>query len=96
VVSNLSPSQIDTIVSAFLDGFKILLTKRVEDLRASLAAMNDLAQRASNDASKKFEIFGMSCGKIEDFHHGLSRRIGLCPNFQVFRIQIAVRGSFLL
>jgi hypothetical protein len=56
--------------------FSIVLTKCVEDLRASLLAMHDLAQRASNDASKKFEVFGMSCGKIEDFHHGLSRRIG--------------------
>jgi hypothetical protein len=60
----------------FLDGLKVLLTKRVEDLRVSLLAMHNLAQCASNDASKKFEVFGMSCGKIDDFHKGLSRRIG--------------------
>ncbi len=63
-------------MSAFLDGFKILLTDRIADLRASLVAMHDLAQQATNDASKKFEIFGIRCGKIEDFHQGLSHRIG--------------------
>ncbi len=76
VVSNLSQSQIDTLCVAYLDGFKLLLTNRIEDLKKSLRAMDDLVARASNDVSKKFEIFGMSCGKIKDFHDGLCGRIG--------------------
>ncbi len=72
-MSNLTPSQIETISCAFLDGFKILLTRQVEDLRASL---HDLTDRVSNNASKKFEVFGMKCGKIKDFHDGL--RLGAC------------------
>jgi hypothetical protein len=76
VVSALSPSQIDALCVAFLDGLKVLVTNQISDLKKSLRAMDDLAASASNDASKKFEIFGMSCGKINDFHDGLSGRVG--------------------
>jgi hypothetical protein len=72
----LSPAQIDTICFAFFDGLKVLLASHVAELKASLLAMDNLALQASNNASKKFEIFGMSCGKINDFHDGLSGRVG--------------------
>jgi hypothetical protein len=38
--------------------------------------MDNMAKQATNQASKKFEIFGMRCGKINDFYDGLSGRVG--------------------
>jgi hypothetical protein len=76
VVSNLSPKEVDAISEALLRGFKILLTEHIKCLRTSLSNMKDLASNASSDASKKFEVYTMSCGDISDFHEGLSRRVG--------------------
>ncbi len=75
-VCKISPPEIESVCAAFLDGFKIMLVEKCADLRSSFEAMDKKAAEAANDASKKFEIFGMSCGRIQDFHEGLNRRIG--------------------
>ena len=81
-VCKLSTSELDAVCAAFLDGFKIMLAEKCAELRSSFEAMDKKAAEAANDSSKKFEIFGMSCGRIQDFHEGLNRRIGnvLCEN----------------
>ena len=53
-----------------------MLAEKCCELRLSFEAMDRKTKEAANDSSKKFEVFGMSCGKIDDIHNGLSRRIG--------------------
>jgi hypothetical protein len=42
--------------------------------------MKKMIEKSTSDASKKFEIYTMDCGKISDFHDGLSQRVGEVPS----------------
>lgn len=57
-------------------GIRKTIRYGLESLRQSFHSMDDHARRASQHASK-FQVFDMSCGKVSDFHAGLSSRLGL-------------------
>jgi hypothetical protein len=76
-VSRMSSEDIDQICAAFVHGLKRMLAEHVQALQTSFEAQDSRDAQADNQA-RKFEIFSMSCGKIYDFHKGISGRVGEC------------------
>ena len=81
-LSRLSEDQIGAAVEAFRGG----LTRLLLDAKTKLRQMFEVADKKAFDAAQdlasgvsavsKFKTFKMSTGKVADFHHGLSSRVG--------------------
>jgi hypothetical protein len=53
-----------------------MISEHVQSLALSLHAMDEKSLLVSSTASK-FQTFKASCGSIDDFHAGLSARLGI-------------------
>jgi hypothetical protein len=74
-LSQMSNTDIDDTCAAFIRGLKRMLAENVLNLRNSFETQDTRDAQADQHASK-FEIFSLSCGRINDFHKGISGRIG--------------------
>ena len=78
-VSRLTEAEIGSIADGFAYGVKRLLNQHVQSLRSSFSTMDQaVATRSESDSHLKFqtETTKLRCGNIEDFHNGMSSRIG--------------------
>ncbi len=94
--SRLADDEIETAVHVFSEGLKQLLssarasTRQMFDStdKKALEAAKDLADGVS--ASSKFKTFKMSTGTVEDYHDGLTSRIGMIrrmDSLSIFTVQ---------
>lgn len=74
-VSQMSITDIDRICAVFVYGLKRMIKEHIQNLKESFETRDARDAQADQQASK-FEIFSLSCGKIDDFHKGISGRIG--------------------
>jgi len=74
-VSRLSSADIELTCTAFAYGLKRIITEHVQSLRSSFE-VRDLKAAHPDYQAAKFEVFTLSCGKIKDFHKGISGRVG--------------------
>jgi ankyrin repeat protein len=76
-VSQLSPEQMQAAASAVCSHIPHQAKSIQEELQRSFAAQFELQTQAEGDGGSKFTISKMACGRIEDFHAGLSDRVGM-------------------
>jgi hypothetical protein len=69
----LTPLQITAISNAVSEGLAIMLSEKVAKLGEGFAAAE--AKKSGNSAAK-FAIFELSAGSVQDYHKGLSSRVG--------------------
>ena len=80
--SRLGEDGIDTAVEVFSEGLRRLLMQAKDSTKQMFDTVDDKALEAAKDsadgvsAASKFKTFKMSTGKIEEYHEGLSSRIG--------------------
>jgi hypothetical protein len=74
-LSRFSSEDIELTCESFLFGLKRMLTEHIEALKRSFA-VQDMKTAEFDQAGAKFEVFTLSCGKIKDFHMGISGRVG--------------------
>ena len=83
-IAALTAEDVDVVADEFRDGLKRLLLQHCEKCR--LAAERERTLCSSNSslikADNKFLLRPLSCGRVEDFHEGLSGRIGTSPQSQ--------------
>jgi hypothetical protein len=77
-VSDLHEKEIVAIADGYRDGLIQILVEHVAMLKNAYLAMAEYATKSRTGCAKKFEVSSMSSGKIEDFHDGLQKRIGVC------------------
>ena len=76
-VSRLSTQDIVKAAQLVGEGVARVLEERVKDLKACYDNMDKkTAEELLNTANVKFQAFTMSAGKVEDFHKGLTERVG--------------------
>ena len=73
-ISSLTAKEIRAVVEGFSEALEGMLSERVESLRKSLLAMDE--HKEGPRPNRKFQVVSMSCGRIEDFHGGVTKRIG--------------------
>jgi hypothetical protein len=73
-VSCLSPTDIVDIVTCFSEGLGRTLNEEVGKLKRAYESMKRKAD--SSQVPAKFTLLNMECGSIQDFHQGLSARVG--------------------
>ena len=73
---------INVAVHGFCEGLKRLLCERVKELKECYSALDKRAadNSGSSGANPKFQTIAMSAGKVEDFHKGLTDRVGELPS----------------
>jgi hypothetical protein len=71
--SRLTEADIKSVAQGLVQGLERLLTQHVCHARQVLEAARRLAEPS---VPSKFQVAPMSCGRIGDFHAGLSGRIG--------------------
>jgi hypothetical protein len=76
-VSQLSAEQMQAAASAVCSHIPHQAKSIQEQLQRSFAAQFELQAQADADGGSKFTISKMACGRIEDFHAGLSDRVGM-------------------
>ena len=76
IVSSIGPEALETIANGFSDGLKKLLSEEIKQLKDCFVALERKAVEDSDGSSEKFVTFSMSAGKVEDFHKGLTNRVG--------------------
>ena len=76
-VSQLSPEHMQAAASAVCSHIPHQAKSIQEELQRSFAAQFELQTQAEGDGGSKFTISKMACGRIEDFHAGLSDRVGM-------------------
>jgi hypothetical protein len=62
------------VCDALCKGLKKLFEEAIRGLKKSFEEMDK--QEASNQAAGKFQVFKMSVGSADNFHGGLTQRIG--------------------
>ena len=75
-VSNLEPKALDLVAEEFCDGVKHLLKEQLSLLKHRYAALDRKANEAYDGSSNKFQTFSMSAGGADNFHNGLTDRVG--------------------
>ena len=82
-VALLTEAEIESIANGFAYGVKRLLNQHVQGLRSSFSNMDQAATRSESGSHLKFqtETSKLRCGNIEDFHNGMSSRIGALLRF---------------
>jgi hypothetical protein len=80
LIASLTPKDIEQVTAGFLEGLKLLLAQHVRQCkRAVEQAARDRYEETPPRVQiidSKFTLRPMSCGKVDDFHKGLSGRIG--------------------
>jgi flagellar biosynthesis chaperone FliJ len=76
-VSQLSPEQMQAAASAVCSHIPHQAKSIQMELQRSFAAQFEIQAQAEGDGGSKFTITKMACGHIEDFHAGLSDRVGM-------------------
>ena len=77
MASGLSDKQIRMVVDKFSGGLERVLTSGCSKLRECFRLMDQRAADDQRDArAHKFATFKMACGDVNDFHKGLSERVG--------------------
>jgi hypothetical protein len=76
IVSNLSPEDVRLVVDGFAFGLEKILRKHVDLLKTTLQRISE--QNDGHSPEQKFiaDVPKMMCGNIDNFHNGLSARIG--------------------
>jgi hypothetical protein len=80
--SRLGEDGIDTAVEVFSEGLRRLLMQAKDSTKQMFDTVDDKVLEAAKDsadgvsAASKFKTFKMSTGTIEEYHEGLSSRIG--------------------
>ncbi len=74
VVCELTKEEYQDVQEVFTVGLRDLFLNHQSLLKASLETMDEKSN--SNITASKFATFSMSCGVIDDFHRGLSNRVG--------------------
>jgi len=79
-IEKLGTGEVDLGLQAFLRRLQVMVKERLEKLKDQLAKLGKV--EVSDGGSK----FGgvLEGGKVDDFHHGLSNRLGKYLNFSVF------------
>ena len=70
----LTPAQITAVSNAVADGLVSVITEKIARLNKGFAAAE--AKKAGSNSAAKFAIFDLSAGSIQDYHKGLSSRVG--------------------
>jgi hypothetical protein len=74
-VADLSPADLADALDVFGRGLRRALAGAQAELRTCLDAMR-AAEAAAAGGTAKFQTFKMSSGKVEDFHGGVTGRVG--------------------
>jgi hypothetical protein len=74
-ISRLTVQEIDLLSISIVKSMKQMILDHVEGLAKSLHAMDEKCRFVSSTASK-FQTIKGNCGSIDDFHAGLSARLG--------------------
>ena len=77
----LTEARLENVLDAAVMGIRRAVRQSVTQLRTALDALDEKASEESLAVSSKFEINKMSCGTLQDFHDGLTKRIGECRSF---------------
>ena len=72
----LSPQALDSAAGEFSRGLRRLLAERASLLRRCYEGLDKRAVDGSDGSSAKFQSFTMAAGDAEDFHKGLTDRVG--------------------
>jgi hypothetical protein len=86
----LTPVQITAVSNAVSEGLTLLIADKLVTLNEGFAAAE--AKKSGNTAAK-FAIFELSAGSVQDYHNGLSSRVGIfsfIPHF--FPLSISWMG----
>jgi hypothetical protein len=75
-VSELSPQDLDRVAEEFWGGVRRLLGEQASQLNRCYAELDQKAVERADGSSAKFQTFSMSAGTVEDFHKGLTNRVG--------------------
>jgi hypothetical protein len=75
-VSNFQEADVDVVVKAFSKGLKRML---MESCKVLNQAYIDMDKQKPAVAGGKFKVFTAMCGRIKDFHVGMTERVGNCP-----------------
>jgi hypothetical protein len=78
---NMNPTELGVSIQAITEGLTQVMHETLAELKKSFDLLDSRAA-ADNTAAKKFEITKMSFGSIQDFHDGITARIGdsqYCP-----------------
>jgi hypothetical protein len=75
-VCSLSPQDLDSVSEAFWGGARRLLAEQASQLKRCYAELDRKAAEVGDGSSGKFQTFSMSAGTMEDFHKGLTDRVG--------------------
>jgi hypothetical protein len=75
-VCSLSPQDLDRVSEEFWGGARRLLAEQASQLKRCYAELDSKAAEVGDGSSGKFQSFSMSAGTVEDFHKGLTDRVG--------------------
>jgi hypothetical protein len=73
---SLSPQDLDRVSEEFWGGARRLLAEQASQLKRCYAELDSKAAEVGDGSSGKFQTFSMSAGTVEDFHKGLTDRVG--------------------
>ena len=75
-VCSMSPQDLDRVSEEFWVGSRRLLAEQASQLKRCYAELDSKAAEVGDGSSGKFQTFSMSAGTVEDFHKGLTDRVG--------------------
>ena len=75
-VSNFQEADVDVVVKAFSKGLKRMLMESCSVLKQAYIEMD---KEKPAVVGGKFEVFTARCGRINDFHVGMTERVGTDP-----------------
>jgi hypothetical protein len=75
-VCSLSPQDLDRVSEDFWGGVRRLLTEQASQLKRCYAELDSKAAEIGDGSNGKFQTFSMNAGTVEDFHKGLTDRVG--------------------
>ena len=78
IICGLNQQALDTVVDGFSTGLKRLLHEGVKQLKVCYSALDKKAVEdlVGSGTNVKFQAITMCAGKVEDFHKGISDRVG--------------------
>ncbi len=86
-LTSLQLPDLSDVITAFSEGLRVLLEKGLQDLKHGIEAALDSTKKDTKKERStigKFSVFTMNAGLIDDFHAGLSGRIGVQAHYFVF------------
>ena len=76
-VCQLGCDELEEVLGAFAEGMGRLLRGALDQLRQGYQALDQRTKEGASGIGKKFVTFKLACGSVEDFHKGMSERIGM-------------------